>query len=102
MALVIDGPTTVCARGAVRRSDLARLRKELLRGRLAPQQLLRSREMDRRQPNGAERDADVGNRAAIDPHGSRGGGDGPVASPSLDLLVCAAGARPNRKADLGK
>ena len=62
VALVVDRAAAVGARRAVRRGDLARLREQLLRRRLAAQQLLGPGEVDRRQPDGAERDADVGDR----------------------------------------
>ena len=96
MALVVDRPAAVGARGAVLRRDLARLGEELVRGSLASQQLLGSREMDRRQADRAERDARVGDRAAVDPDRRRRGGDRPVAGAALDLLVRAA-ARPGAR-----
>src|SRR5712691_9925602 len=102
MALVVDRPPTVRARRAVRRSDLARLRKQLLRWSLASQELLGSREMDRREPDRAERDARIGDLAALDPNGRRRGGDRPVSGAALDLLVRAAATRTHRKPDLGE
>ena len=53
-------------------------------------------------PTARERDADVGERLAVDPH--RGGGrrDRPVAGAPLDLLVRGAAARPLRQAHLGE
>src|SRR5674476_635540 len=92
MTLVVDRSSTVCTRRAVRRSDLARLRKELVRRSLAAQQLLGPREMDRREADRAERDARVGDPAALEPDGRRRGRDRPVAGAALDLLVRAAAA----------
>ena len=102
MALVVDRPAAVRARRAVRRGDLARLREQLVRRRLAAQQLLGARDVDRREPDRAERDADVGDRAAVDPDGRRRGGDRPVAGAALDLLVRAAAARAQREPHLGE
>ena len=58
--------------------------------------------MDRRQPDRAERDARVGDLAAVDPDGRGCGGDRPVAGAALDLLVRAAGARAQRNPNLGE
>ncbi len=98
--LVVDRPSTVRGRGAVRRGDLARLREQLLRRSLAAQQLLGSREMDRREPDRAQRDARVGDLPVLDPDGRGSRRDRPVAGAALDLLVRAAATRPQRKPDL--
>ena len=58
--------------------------------------------MDRRQPDCAERDARVGDLAAVDPDRRRCGGDRPVAGAALDLLVRAAAARAQRNPNLGE
>ena len=57
MPLVVDRPTAVGARGAVRRGDLARLPEQLVGRGLPAQKLLGPRDMDRREPDRAERNA---------------------------------------------
>ena len=102
MAFVVDRAPTVGGRRAVRRGDLARLGEELLRRRLTSQELLGPGEVDRRQSDGAQRDAGVGDPAALDPDRRRGCSDRPVAGAALDLLVCAAAARSHRDPNLGE
>src|SRR5690242_10795436 len=102
VALVVDRPAAVGHGRAVLGGDLARLREQLLRRRLAAQQLLGPSEMDGRQAAGRERDAGVGDDPAPHPPGRGGGGDGPVAGPPLDLLVRAARAGAHRQAHLGQ
>ncbi len=103
VALVVDRPAAVGHRGAVLGGDLARLREQLLRRRLAPQQLLGAREVDRGEADGAQRDARrSAMRGAIHPDGRRRRRDRPVARAPLDLLVRAARAREQRQPDLGE
>src|SRR5436190_4895870 len=90
MALVIDRATTVGARRTVLGRDLARLREQLVRRRLAAQELLSAVEVYGRHPDRAQGDAGVGDRASIDPHSRRSRGNGPVAGATLHLLVRAA------------
>src|SRR5688572_27279374 len=72
VALVVDRPAPVRKRGTVLRGDLARLRKELVGGRLATQELLRARELDGGGAQRAQGDTDLCDRATLDPERSRG------------------------------
>ena len=102
MALVVDRPPAVGGRRAVRRGDLARLCEQLVRGGLAAQKLLGARDVDRREPDRAEREAHVGDPSGVDPDRRGRGCDRPVAGAALDLLVRAAPAPAERDPDLGQ
>ena len=58
--------------------------------------------MDRRQPDGAERNPGVGDPAALDPDGGRRRRDRRVAGTALDLLVGASSACAQRDPNLGE
>src|SRR6266849_2220080 len=100
MALVVDRSATVGARRAILRSDLARLREQLVGRGLAAEQLLGPGEVNRRHPDRAEPDADVRDPATVDPDGRRRRGDGPVPGATLHLLVRATRPRAYRQTDL--
>ena len=90
VALVVDRPAAVRAGEQSSDAIAPACANSSSRRRLAAQQLLGAGQVDRRQPDRAERDAGVGDRAAVEPHRRRRGGDRPVAGAALDLLVRAA------------
>src|SRR3954451_15351884 len=102
MALVVHGSAAVGHRRAVLGRDRGDLWEQLVAGRLASEELLRAREVDGREPDGAERDAHVADDAVVHPYGHGRRGDRPVACPALDLLVRAAGARTQPEPHLGE
>src|SRR3954466_1635107 len=63
VALVVDRAAAVGARRAVLGRDPVHLREQLVAGRLAAQELLRAREVDGREADGAERYAHVADDA---------------------------------------
>src|SRR4051794_31555264 len=90
VTLVIGGAALVGGRGAVGRRAARRLGEGLLGRWTAAQGVLGPARARGVRPHGGQRDARVGDRAAVELHHRGRRGDRPVSRPALDLLVRAA------------